>query len=106
AANSRPATALLREMLSGHDNDITALQNDVLVEFAAAHDLVVCERQGRLVAVRSAPEDADAAGIGKCRQPAGHAERLHDIDAGIDDELAGIVHLPDDVDLVAVDLGE
>src|SRR4051812_2015760 len=84
-----------------NDNDITCLKHDVLLQVSAARNVGVLERQRLLAALRPA-QDHDIAERSKRRRAARHAERLHDIDARIHDELAGLVHLPEHVHLVSL----
>src|SRR5688572_13153533 len=87
-----------------YDNDVTTLQVDVALELAAPHDVVIRELQRLFTAVGEAPQHDDLTGVGEGGQSARHAQRLHDVHAGVDDELPGFVDLADDVDLVALDL--
>jgi hypothetical protein len=86
------------------DDDIAGLQHDVLLEIAPADHVRVLERQSLLLTRVVTPEDHDVAQGGKRRRAAGHTQRLHHVDTGIHHEIARLLDLADDVDLVALDL--
>src|SRR5581483_2754328 len=103
-ARPRSAPAPSTTYALRYDDDITGLQCYVLGKVAAVYHVVVVERHRHLAAIVGVSQDLDVAERGERRRTPGHAERLHHIDPGIDDEVAGLVHLADDIDAVAIDL--
>src|SRR5690606_15232303 len=89
-ARASPATFL--RYSSGHHDDVTAFQQYVLLQIAAAHDVVEPEPQCNLPAIFPSQDENVVRGR-ESRRAAGYAERLHDVDSRVHDELAGVVHL-------------
>src|SRR5688572_22573317 len=85
-----------------YDDDIASLEHDVLGEISATGYVRIPEGQGLLLSVIRTSQDDDLAQRGEGRGAARHAERLHDVDARIHDELARLVHLAEHIDLVAL----
>src|SRR6187200_3162186 len=75
-----------------HNNDVSTQKLNVGVEAAPADDVDVAERHGVLLLALSAQHDDVVGGVER-RHAARHAERLHDVDARVDNELAGLVDL-------------
>src|SRR5581483_3270339 len=90
----------LREVLR-NDDDITGLEQHVLVEVASLHDLAVAELKGVLRVARP-PKHHDVVRRRKGRHSACDAQCLQHADARIHREGAGLVHLADDIDLAAI----
>src|SRR6185312_8775024 len=85
-ARPRSAPAPSSTYALRYDDDITGLQCYVLGKVAAVYHVVVVERHRHLAAIVGVSQDLDVAERGERRRTPGHAERLHHIDPGIDDE--------------------
>src|SRR5699024_8351267 len=85
------------------DDYVSALQQHVLFEVAAAYDIVEAKWQCNLPAI-SAPEHKNI--VRRCERggSSGDAECLHDIVARFHHEFTRVVDMSEHVDLVAVDL--
>jgi hypothetical protein len=88
---------------SWYDDDVAAPKFDVLLQVTAARDGAVIKSH-RFLLGRRAAQDDDVVERSECGRPARHAKRLHHIHAWIDDELTGLVDLPDDINLVTTDI--
>src|ERR1700746_3954022 len=90
-------------MNSRHNHDITGLKFDVLLQILAVDDVVVVERQGDLSG-GSAAENNDVIQRRKGGAATRHAQCLHNIHTRVDHKVPGLGDLPNNVNLVALDL--
>src|SRR5206468_5614056 len=89
--------------LGNHDH-VTGLQRDVVLAAVVLHDAVVVERDlvRRPAAVLA--EDHDLAGRREVAEPAGQRDGLEHRGVGLELEHAGLLHLAEDGDAIALHL--
>ena len=91
----------------GNDNDVAALEQDVLSQVFATFDRRVVERKRRGGLASSAlTKHLDVVFVREGGEPPGQRKRLKHVDLSADDELAGLADLADDIDLVASRLSD
>src|SRR6185312_14486303 len=87
---------------SGHHDDVTALENNILLQVPAFPEISIAKWNGILFFPHS-PHDFDIVFRSKWGESTGKTERLQHVGVMTDQVLTRFIHSPDDIDLVTDD---